>query len=54
MKVLTIVTHPREDSLTFQIAYQFVKGLRDAGHQTEIIDSRDMQTIGWRRLMNWG
>ncbi|WP_181347364.1 NAD(P)H oxidoreductase [Thalassobacillus sp. CUG 92003] len=38
MKVLTVVTHPREDSLTFKVADHFVKGLRDAGHETEVLD----------------
>lgn len=38
MKVLTVVTHPRIDSLTFQVADHFVQGLKDAGHETEIVD----------------
>lgn len=38
MKVLTIVSHPRKDSLTFQAACRFVQGLRDAGHEYEILD----------------
>ncbi|MCP3026435.1 NAD(P)H oxidoreductase [Halobacillus sp. A5] len=38
MKVLTVVTHPREDSLTFKVADSFIKGLRDAGHETEVLD----------------
>lgn len=38
MKVLTIVSHPRKDSLTFQAAGRFVHGLRDAGHEYEILD----------------
>ncbi|WP_202077527.1 NAD(P)H oxidoreductase [Caldalkalibacillus salinus] len=38
MKVLTIVTHPRTDSLTFSVASRLVKGLEDAGHKTEVLD----------------
>lgn len=38
MKVLTVITHPRENSLTFKIAESFIQGLKDAGHQVEILD----------------
>src|SRR5690625_1975351 len=38
MKVLTVVTHPRKDSLTFKIANQFIEGLHDAGNETELFD----------------
>ncbi|GAB2715965.1 NAD(P)H oxidoreductase [Paenibacillus thermoaerophilus] len=38
MKVLTIVSHPRRESLTFSIADRFVQGLADAGHEVEIAD----------------
>lgn len=38
MKVLTVVSHPREDSLTFAVAQRFEQGLKDAGHVTEILD----------------
>jgi NAD(P)H dehydrogenase (quinone) len=38
MKVLTVVTHPRTNSLTFAIADRFVQGLHDAGHETEVLD----------------
>lgn len=38
MKVLVNVTHPRKDSLTFQVAEQLIKGLQDAGHVTELLD----------------
>ncbi|SDJ19549.1 NAD(P)H oxidoreductase [Alteribacillus bidgolensis] len=38
MKILTVVTHPRENSLTFKVADHFVQGLKDAGHETEILD----------------
>ncbi|MFD0587451.1 NAD(P)H oxidoreductase [Paenibacillus sp. GCM10027627] len=38
MKVLTVVTHPRTNSLTFAVAEQFVQGLQDAGHETEVLD----------------
>ncbi|MFE5320671.1 NAD(P)H oxidoreductase [Paenibacillus sp. NPDC056579] len=38
MKVLTVVSHPRVHSLTFSAAAKFTQGLRDAGHETEILD----------------
>lgn len=38
MKVLTIVSHPRKESLTFAIAERFVEGLKDAGHEVEVAD----------------
>ncbi|MFM1653320.1 NAD(P)H oxidoreductase [Brevibacillus sp. B_LB10_24] len=38
MKVLTVVSHPRVDSLTFSVAAQFTQGLMDAGHETEVLD----------------
>ncbi|SFB29243.1 Putative NADPH-quinone reductase (modulator of drug activity B) [Lentibacillus halodurans] len=38
MRILTVVTHPREDSLTFKVAKRFVEGLKDAGHETETLD----------------
>lgn len=38
MKVLTVVTHPRINSLTFAVANRFVQGLTDAGHETEVLD----------------
>ncbi|MCF6410291.1 NAD(P)H oxidoreductase [Pseudalkalibacillus salsuginis] len=38
MKILTVVTHPRINSLTFQVAKHFVKGVRDSGNETEILD----------------
>ncbi|ALS27891.1 NAD(P)H dehydrogenase [Paenibacillus sp. 32O-W] len=38
MKVLTIVSHPRRNSLTFSVAERFVQGLADAGHEAEIAD----------------
>lgn len=38
MKVLTVITHPREDSLTFKVAETFIQGLQDAGHQVEALD----------------
>jgi NAD(P)H dehydrogenase (quinone) len=38
MKVLTVVSHPRQDSLTFVVAKRFEQGLKDAGHETEILD----------------
>ncbi|SEG66837.1 NAD(P)H oxidoreductase [Paenibacillus sp. UNC499MF] len=38
MKVLTVVTHPRTDSLTMAVADRFVQGLKEAGHETEVLD----------------
>ena len=38
MKVLTVVTHPRRDSLTVAVAERFVEGLEAAGHETEVLD----------------
>ncbi|TRY26650.1 NAD(P)H oxidoreductase [Brevibacillus sp. LEMMJ03] len=38
MKVLTIVSHPRRESLTFSVAERFVQGLADAGHEVELAD----------------
>ncbi|MEC4568754.1 NAD(P)H oxidoreductase [Paenibacillus sp. CMAA1739] len=38
MKVLSVVSHPRKDSLTFKVAGRFVQGLADAGHDYEILD----------------
>ncbi|WP_248924758.1 NAD(P)H oxidoreductase [Paenibacillus hamazuiensis] len=38
MKVLTVVSHPRVQSLTFSVAEQFTQGLKDAGHETEVLD----------------
>ncbi|MCZ8520678.1 MULTISPECIES: NAD(P)H oxidoreductase [Paenibacillus] len=38
MNVLTVVTHPRTNSLTFAVAGRFVQGLQKAGHRTEVLD----------------
>jgi NAD(P)H dehydrogenase (quinone) len=38
MKVLTVVSHPRIESLTFTVADRFRQGLQEAGHQTEVLD----------------
>lgn len=38
MKVLTVVSHPRKDSLTFKAAARFVQGLAEAGHEYELLD----------------
>ncbi|KPV60109.1 NAD(P)H dehydrogenase [Paenibacillus sp. A3] len=38
MKVLTVVSHPRVNSLTFSVANRFLQGLADAGHKTEMLD----------------
>lgn len=38
MSVLIVVSHPRQDSLTFQVARRFAEGLSQAGHDYEILD----------------
>ncbi|MFB5676831.1 NAD(P)H oxidoreductase [Paenibacillus terreus] len=38
MKILTVVSHPRVNSLTFAVADRFIQGLTDAGHETELLD----------------
>lgn len=38
MNILTVVSHPRENSLTFAAASRFVQGLADAGHESELLD----------------
>lgn len=38
MNVLTVISHPRPDSLTFRVADRFLAGLRDAGHESEVLD----------------
>ncbi|KLU53433.1 NAD(P)H dehydrogenase [Paenibacillus sp. VT-400] len=38
MNVLVVVSHPRKDSLTFQVAERFAQGLTEAGHSYEILD----------------
>ncbi|SFM33891.1 NAD(P)H dehydrogenase (quinone) [Gracilibacillus orientalis] len=38
MKILSIVTHPRQDSLTFTIANRMIEGLQDAGHEVDVLD----------------
>lgn len=42
MKVLTVVSHPRTNSLTFAVAERFVQGLKDAGHEVEVLDLHRM------------
>ncbi|GAA0463654.1 NAD(P)H oxidoreductase [Alkalibacillus silvisoli] len=51
MKVLTVVTHPRKDSLTFTIADCFVQGLKEAGHETEVLDlyRSDFNPVLWEK-----
>ncbi|PUA37600.1 NAD(P)H dehydrogenase [Paenibacillus elgii] len=38
MKILTVVSHPRVNSLTFSVADRFLQGLADAGHESELLD----------------
>ncbi|SDY01098.1 Putative NADPH-quinone reductase (modulator of drug activity B) [Evansella caseinilytica] len=42
MKVLSIVSHPRKNSLTFEVAGRFVQGLTAAGHDYEILDLHEI------------
>ncbi|MFF2483892.1 NAD(P)H oxidoreductase [Paenibacillus sp. NPDC058071] len=48
MKVLTVVSHPRADSLTFAVANKFTQGLTDAGHETEVLD---LHRIGFNPVL---
>ncbi|SHE87182.1 Putative NADPH-quinone reductase (modulator of drug activity B) [Seinonella peptonophila] len=48
MKVLTVVSHPRRNSLTFAAAEKLVQGLKDAGHDTEILD---LHRIGFNPVL---
>ena len=38
MNVLVVVSHSRQDSLTFQVTHRFIQGLKEAGHQAELLD----------------
>lgn len=38
MNILTVVSHPRADSFTMAVTQRFVQGLKDAGHETEVLD----------------
>lgn len=38
MKVKLVVTHPREDSLTFAVMNRFVQGLQEQDHELDILD----------------
>ncbi|MFA4132803.1 MULTISPECIES: NAD(P)H oxidoreductase [unclassified Brevibacillus] len=48
MKVLTVVSHPRTNSLTFAVTERFVQGLKDAGHEVEILD---LHRIGFHPVL---
>ncbi|QYR21046.1 NAD(P)H oxidoreductase [Paenibacillus sp. sptzw28] len=48
MKILTVVSHPRVNSLTFSVADRFAQGLADAGHETEVLD---LHRIGFNPLL---
>lgn len=48
MKILTVVSHPREDSLTFAVSNRFTQGLIDAGHETEVLD---LHRIGFNPVL---
>ncbi|HEY2493765.1 MAG TPA: NAD(P)H oxidoreductase [Paenibacillus sp.] len=38
MKVLLVVTHPRENSLTYAVMNRFVEGLKQNNHEVDIMD----------------
>jgi NAD(P)H dehydrogenase (quinone) len=38
MKILTIIAHPRKNSLTFAVTNRFIEGLKDANHEVELLD----------------
>ncbi|WP_424923087.1 NAD(P)H-dependent oxidoreductase [Aureibacillus halotolerans] len=42
MKVLSVVSHPRKDSLTFEVANRFAQGLTEAGHDNGILDLHEI------------
>jgi len=48
MNVLTVVSHPRVQSLTFAVADKFKQGLEAAGHSTELLD---LHRIGFDPVM---
>lgn len=48
MNVLIVVSHPRQDSLTFAAARRFAQGLTEAGHDYEILD---LHGIGFDPLL---
>jgi putative NADPH-quinone reductase len=48
MKVLTVVSHPRVESLTFAAANRFVQGLKEAGHEADILD---LHRIGFNPVL---
>lgn len=38
MHILTVVSHPREDSLTMDVTKRFIEGAKEAGHTVELLD----------------
>lgn len=48
MKILTVVSHPRVESLTFTAANRFVQGLKEAGHEADILD---LHRIGFNPVL---
>lgn len=38
MKTLVVISHPRIDSLTFQVANKLIEGLREKNHDIEVLD----------------
>ncbi|PYI54518.1 NAD(P)H oxidoreductase [Paenibacillus flagellatus] len=48
MKILVVVSHPRENSLTFSVASRFISGLAAAGHEAEMLD---LHRIGFHPVL---
>lgn len=48
LRILTVVSHPRTDSFTFAIAERFVQGMKDAGHEPEVLD---LHRIGFNPVL---
>lgn len=48
MNVLTVVSHPRTNSLTFAVAGRFIQGLEESGHEAELLD---LHRIGFNPVM---
>ncbi|MGC9934561.1 NAD(P)H oxidoreductase [Priestia aryabhattai] len=38
MKVKLVVTHPRKDSLTFAVMNRFIEGMKENGHEIDVLD----------------
>ncbi|WP_018612262.1 NAD(P)H-dependent oxidoreductase [Segetibacter koreensis] len=49
MKVLTVYAHPNRKSFCHAVLEQFTKGLKDAGHDSEVID---LYAIGFNPILS--